>query len=206
MTVTTRVIKLILQRTNMSYVQLSPQHQLQVLEDITDLPHCQKNQCAAFIASQGNLVVWADDPGVLLERAAYIQDSLMNMIWGQDYPVSGEKKRLPFVETTICEKDDEESAGEKPRRTVLNQAFITAATLVLVVSAIGGGWSRIVVELLVDWNWIRVAFIGCLLPQLWLALVRRIVSETETITDCDGSSFSKHSLETSPSYLGPSAR
>lgn len=170
MTVTTRVIKLILQRTNMAYVQLSARHQLQVLDDITDLPHCQKNQCAAFIASEGNLVVWADDPGVLLERAQYIQDALMNMIWGQEQ-LSGEEKRLPFVETTLCEKDDEESAEEKPRRTVLNQAFITAATLVLVVAAIGGGWSRIVVELLVDWNWVRMAFLACFIPQLWLALV-----------------------------------
>jgi hypothetical protein len=71
----------------------------------------------------------------------------------------------------MAEEEDGEKAEERPQRTVLNQAFITATTLVLVVAAIGGGWSRIVVELLVDWNWIRMAFIACFLPQLWLALV-----------------------------------
>jgi hypothetical protein len=161
MTVNTRVIKLILARTDLPYVELTAGLRLQVIPNIKDLPHCQKHQSAAFIATQQMLVVWEDDPKRLLERASYIQETLMKMIWG-------------VTDVAPMDQDDLETADEKPRRTVLIQAWLTAATLVLAISALGGGWRNIAIEIVVDRNYVRLAFLACLLPQVWLSLVRTL--------------------------------
>lgn len=173
MTVNTRVIKLILARTDLPYVELTAGLRLQVIPSITDLPHCQKHQSAAFVASQQMLVVWEDDPKRLLERANYIQETLMKMIWGNQYayPEENEKKD-PFVGISAAEEGDiDVKEEEKPRRIVLIQALLTAATLILIIASIGGGWRNVAIELIVDTNYIRLAFVLCVLPQIWLGLV-----------------------------------
>ncbi|PSN72380.1 hypothetical protein BS50DRAFT_597684 [Corynespora cassiicola Philippines] len=171
MTVNTRVIKILLSRTDMPWVQINDGLRLQVIPDMEDLADAQKNQMAAFVASQQILVVWEDDPKRLLERAQYLQDMLIKMIWGDEgaYPAEDEKKsQFQVLEFETLE--DGEEVAEQPRRLVLIQAVLTAATLVLVLAAIGGGWRNVVVELVVDKDWIRVAFVACILPQIWLAL------------------------------------
>jgi hypothetical protein len=172
MTVTTRVIKLILAKNNLPYVQLTPRHRLQVIQDIEDLPKCQKNQYAAFVATRGMLVVWADDPGELLEKATFIQDTLMEKIWMKESAHATDEKRPQLVETSAEDTPvDREAGTEKPRRIVLNQSFGCAVTLIFAVAAVGGGWARIAVEIVVDHNYLRMAFLLVLVPQLWLSLV-----------------------------------
>ncbi|KAF2186273.1 hypothetical protein K469DRAFT_573231 [Zopfia rhizophila CBS 207.26] len=168
MTVNTRVLKLILARTDLPYVELTADLRLQIIPDIASLPHCQKHQFAAFIATQQILVVWEDDPKRIIDRAAYIQDTLMTMIWR-----TGEAEKLdPFNNITATDEMDLEATAdeEKPRRIVLLQPTITAGTLILVLAAIGGGWRNVAIEVYVDHNYIRAAFAACILPQLWLAL------------------------------------
>ncbi|KAF2748406.1 hypothetical protein M011DRAFT_493770 [Sporormia fimetaria CBS 119925] len=173
MTVTTRVIKLILARDNLPYVELTPRHRIQVIHDVAELPFCQKNQCAAFISSPGMLLVWADDPGVLLDRAAFIQDTLMEKIWMRDSTrdTTFDDKKLTLVETNSSEGFDDKEFGEpKPRQTVLVQAFLCAATMTLVISALGAGATRVAIEIYVDKNYYRLLFALCILPQLWLSV------------------------------------
>lgn len=172
MTVNTRVIKLLLGRNSLPFVQLSPGLRLQVIPDIQSLPFCQKHQSAAFIASQQILVVWEDDPKRLVRRVNYLQDNLMKMIWGElDEPE--DDKKDPFTNINSFDGEEvDESLEEGPRRIVLIQSLLTAATMVLVCSAIGGGWRNIAIELYVDRDWTRIAFAACIGPQIWLALVR----------------------------------
>ncbi|KAF2790841.1 hypothetical protein K505DRAFT_409586 [Melanomma pulvis-pyrius CBS 109.77] len=172
MTVNTRVIKLLLARTDLAYVQIHSGLRLQVIPDIEALPYCQKHQSAAFIASSQLLVVWEDDPKKLLERATYIQDTLMKMIWGSA-PLGVEDKKDPFINIGphgVEDFEEGESIREKPRRVILTQAVLTAATIVLVIAAMGAGWRQLAIELFVDRNWVRVAFAACIIPQIWLAL------------------------------------
>jgi hypothetical protein len=169
MTVNTRVIKLILTNTQLSYVQIHEGLRLQVLSNLEQLPYCQKHQSAAFIAQQQYLIVWEDDPTKLLERARYIEDSLIKMVWG------GEKGGfLALGEKTTASTYEWESAYDaentEKRPTMLIQAFLTAGTLAMILIAIGTGWRHVVVEMGQDPKWIRMAFLGCLIPQFWLGL------------------------------------
>ncbi|KAF2871486.1 glycosyl transferase family group 2-domain-containing protein [Massariosphaeria phaeospora] len=175
MTVNTRVIKLLLARTDAPYVQLNASLRLQVLPNIQALPFCQKNQSAAFIASRQILVVWEDEPKRLLERAQYIQDTLMKMIWGNTsgHPEDGDTKEA-FIDISPIEDLEVTENGqpkeEQLRRPVLIQSVLTAATLILMMAAVGSGCKQVAIEMAVDTNWIRLAFLGCILPQIWLAL------------------------------------
>jgi hypothetical protein len=169
MTVNTRVIKLILGSTELSYVQIHEGLRLQVIPDVEALPYCQKHQSAAFVAAQQYLVVWEDDPKKLLERAQFIQDSLMKMIWGKESAFLTSDEKEPDANIYEWESDDADNV-EKKRPQVLIQAFLTAGTLALVLIAIGTGWRHIVIEMNQDPKWIRMAFLGCIIPQFWLGL------------------------------------
>jgi hypothetical protein len=169
MTVNTRVIKLILTHTEASYVQIHEGLRLQVLPSLAALPYCQKHQSAAFIAEQQYLIVWEDDPTKLMERANYIEDALIKMVWGGEkggFLALGER---PTASTYEWESAHDVESTEK-RPTMLIQAFLTAATLALCFSAIGMGWRHVVVEMNQDPKWVRMAFLVCVVPQFWLGL------------------------------------
>lgn len=172
MTVNTRVIKILLHSNDMPYVEIQPGLRLQVLPDMSYLPRCQKHQFAAFIADRGILVVWEDEPKKLLARADTIQEALMKMIWGNEsaYPEENEKKEPATEVSDVDAGDPENQPEEKPRRIVLIQPMLGAATLLLTILAIGSGWRQIAIETYVDRNYVRAAFAAVALPQMWLAL------------------------------------
>lgn len=202
MTVKTTVIELILARHHQPYVKLTPQHRLQVINDVEDLPHCQRNQYAAFVASRGMLVVWADDPGKLYDNAEFIQNTLMNKIWMKDAAHIPDEKRLQLVESIKEEEPlDSESIIEKPRRIVLNQAFGCAVTLVLACAAVGSGWKEVAVEISVDHNYLRMAFLVTIVPQLWFSLVSPIPYIIQQLADGNSSSFKRSSATSSNSSV-----
>jgi hypothetical protein len=174
MTVNTRVIKLLLAKCDRTYIQLDSGLRLQVIPNLEALPYCAKHQSAAFVASQRILVVWEDDPKKLLDRVNYIQDTLMRMIWENGGAMGLDEKKEPHISVAPAEGGEieiEEELEEKPRRPVLIQATLTACTIALVMFALGSGWRHITVELMVDKNWVRIVFISCMLPQVWLSLV-----------------------------------
>ena len=184
MTVNTRVIKLLLTRTDLSYVQITPGLRLQVIPDIEALPFCQKHQSAAFVASKQLLIVWEDDPKKLLERASYIQDTLMKMIWGTALAEGpeGEKKGAIIDIEALDAIEEAPGVPEKSRRIVLTQAVLSAATLILVIAAMGSGWRQIAIEIVVDRNWVRIAFAACIVPQIWLSLVSTHALQSTSLT------------------------
>lgn len=181
MTVNTRVIKLFLRRQDLTYVPLQDGLRLQILPDITHLPRCQKHHFAAFMNDTATLVVWDDEPRNLLKRTKDIQQQLMDMIWQEDSPYQNEKqtgKDSNGVSVTEFAVDSEhgdisqEDLTEKPRRTVLIQPILTGVTLFLIIAALGSGWRELVVELVVDKSWLRLAFLLVVPLQIWLGLVR----------------------------------
>jgi len=158
----------------MPFIEITPGLRIQVLPDISYLPRCQKHQFAAFIADRGILIVWDDQPKKILARVERLEQELMKMIWGNEsaYPEEAPEKKEAAV--SVYELDDEDLEArveDKPRKIVLIQPVITACTLLLTVAALGSGWRSIAIEMKRDQDWIRLAFIGCLLPQMWLALV-----------------------------------
>ncbi|EON63230.1 hypothetical protein W97_02457 [Coniosporium apollinis CBS 100218] len=172
MTVNTRVIKILLHSNQHPYVEIQPGLRIQVLPDMSYLPRCQKHQFAAFIADRGILVVWDDEPKKLIGRVERLEQALIQMIWGNGdaYPEEKEEKPAQVQVQELEGHDGEMLPDEKPRRVVLIQPILTACTLLLTLAAIGSGWRRVAIEIFVDHNWIRLAFILLLIPQMWLGL------------------------------------
>lgn len=182
MTVNTRVLQLFMSaRPDEHFIQIHRTLRLQVVPDISALPHCQRHQSAAFISNTATLLVWEDEPTRLLERAEYIQDALMKMSWKPEPEEEGAEEKgdgkKPFVEIEEYDEVTEEEAGmeDKPRETVLWQCVYEALTIALVMAALGAGWRAVAVEMIQDPNWIRLAFLVVLPAQCWLALVGHAV-------------------------------
>jgi hypothetical protein len=174
MTVNTRVMKILLQSAVMPYIEIKPGLRVQVLPDIPSLSRCQKHQFAAFIADPGVLVVWDDEPEQIIGRAERLEAALISIIWGEIIMKQEDHGKQDGSIVSLSETrdvDPEALTEEKPRRIVLLQSWITAATLTLTVSAIGAGWRQVAIEIAVDRGLIRILFILAFLPQAWLALV-----------------------------------
>lgn len=92
-TVSTLVINLFLKRHSADYVPLTDDLRIQVLPSVALLSSGQKHHFGAFIKDQRRLIVWDDDPKRALERAEYIVDSLVQMIWNQTEPAFDTNKQ-----------------------------------------------------------------------------------------------------------------
>ena len=151
---------------------------LQILPNISALPDCQKHQFAAFIRTYDILIVWDDDPNHILKRVQSIEDQLISMVWKEDFDdtESGPPPHSAVPSTLVLNTNGTETSsqtrenGLQPRRIVLIQPILTAVTLVILIAAIGSGWRAIAIEMKVDKNWIRLAFLAVVPFQCWLAL------------------------------------
>ena len=190
MTVKTSVITLILQNDQIIAVPLRDGLRVQVLPNIMDLRTCQRYQNAAFIKDTALLVLWADSPQEIIRRSKDVQSQMMeNFSQGMspyDEKSSARESQAVLVSEMPMEGPnyDEENAGVRhedgPRRLVLNQAVLTALTLILIIAALGSGWRQMAVEIAVDHTYLRVAILVVVPLQIWLALVcslRRMLNQ-----------------------------
>lgn len=175
MTVNTRMINLILSRTNLPYVQIQVGKRLQIIPDFNALPYCHKNQSAAFVASHQTLVVWEDDPKRLLDRAQEIQDALVKMIWGNDLARITDKTIAKSIGIEMEEYNgslnEYEEHPEQPRKIKLWQALYTSIAICMLTVAIGSGWRQVAIQQIHDPNWLRMLFLIAIPGQSWLSLV-----------------------------------
>lgn len=175
MTVNSRVIKVFLGWSPDAVdVPLMNGLRVQILPTIDDLPRARKHQFAAFIASEALLVVWDDDAMHLIQRAKAIESELMELVWKTGEPddeeAAGAEKKGPNVAVVEI---DEESGAILPqnRPTHLLNTILVAITLVLIVAVLGAGFRELAIEVAVDTNYIRLAFV-CLTPiQVFFTLV-----------------------------------
>lgn len=101
MTVSTRATRVILEGEYKPNIELSPGRYLQVLKSIEDLPHCLRNQSAAFLADEKMLVVWGDNPMKMLLRAQHLEEDLMKMCCGMDTDeIQGQDDNGSLVDTS----------------------------------------------------------------------------------------------------------
>jgi hypothetical protein len=211
MTVNTRVIKYILERTQGRYVQIQTGLRLQVIPDFEALPFCQRGQSAAFVASRGILIVWQDDPKLTLERAEFIINCLMRMMCGAEYGYDAQDLELekalgknPIV--SIEEYDDgsfsSNGQDDEPREMKMWQAAYCGMSILLLTTAIGSGYRQIAIEeFQAPKHWLRLLFIICLPAQVWLSLVSQRCAHFHFAADV-ASSSSKRLLVILPKFAG----
>jgi hypothetical protein len=179
-TIQTRVVKLFLRNKSVSFVPLADGLRLQILPTTSDLQRAQKNHFAAFISDAAMLVVWDDEPKHVLTRAARIEKQLMEVIWKDESPWD-EKSHGKNTPSTIAPSvagndgvsvpDLEEALVAEYRPTVLIQPILTAATLALLIAALGGGWKQLALQAKVDGGFLRLALVVVVPAQIFLSLV-----------------------------------
>ena len=171
MTVNTVVIDTYLHHNpDATEVPLEDGQFVQILASFQELPRARRHQYAAFIVEESALVVWDDEPLHICERASHIVKNMTDMIWaGQK---GGGKNEKELVVQTV--EVDEESGQIVPqqRRLVLLNSIYVALTLVLIVSVLGAGFREIAIEVVVDKNMIRLAFLALTPVQVFFTLVR----------------------------------
>jgi hypothetical protein len=162
-----------LQANQLPYIEVQTGLRIQVLKDISELPRCQKNQFAAFIEHQGYLLVWDDDPKRIIYRAEKLEGAIVRMIWGKEsaYPDDSSEKEGSNSQDSVEDPDVEGLSIEKPRRLILMQSWLTAATLMICVTGIGAGWREVAIEVFIDHDYKRMCFLLAIIPQFWLSLV-----------------------------------
>lgn len=171
MTVNSRVIKTFLQWSPDAVdVPLMNGLRVQILPTIDDLPRARKHQFAAFVASEGLLVVWDDDALHLVQRAKAIESELMELVWrtGSEEE-EDEKKGGPAVgEVEI----DEESGEIKPemRPVHMLNTYLVSLTLILVTVSLGAAFRQLAIEVSVDGSYIRLALVALFPVQIFFTL------------------------------------
>jgi hypothetical protein len=160
MTVNSRVIKTFLSwNPDATDMPLSNGQRVQVLPEMEDLVRARKHQFAAFVASQGLLVVWDDEPTHLIERARMLEAEMIDMIWhAGDRPEAGEKKAAEVAVVEIDEESGQIVAQDRP--THLQNSVLVAFTLIIVVVLLGLGFRAVAGEIAVDHKYTRVAFLA----------------------------------------------
>ena len=174
MTVNSRVIKTFLGWSPDAVdVPLMNGLRVQILPSVADLPRARKHQFAAFLAEEQMLVVWDDDALHLIQRAKAIESELMELVWKTGEPDEGDEaapKKGPKVSEVEI---DEESGAIMPqnRPTHLLNTILVGFTLVLIVTVLGAGFRELAIEVDVDSNYTRLAFVALTPVQVFFTLV-----------------------------------
>ena len=200
MTVTTLHFQPILLCDGLDSIPIGDGLFLQLLPDIAALAGCARNTQAAFIKDHGMLVVWGDSPNQVLERASEVEERVIGVFsrgmeafaeiveeTENEAAAKAVRQKRAQKETksawkfwkaadvTVDEVDSEDLDAEDqvapPRKTVLVQAVLCALTLMLIIAALASGWRKVVIEIVIDKKWIRLAFLVVMPLQIWLALV-----------------------------------
>jgi hypothetical protein len=171
MTVNSRVIKTFLQWSPDAVdVPLMNGLRVQILPTIEDLPRARKHQFAAFVASEGLLIVWDDDALHIVQRAKAIESELMELVWkaGQTDDDEDEKNGP----TVMAAEIDEESGAVKAefRAVHLQNAVLVSITMVLVIVSLGAAWRQLAIEVSVDGDYKRLALVALFPLQIFFTL------------------------------------
>ncbi|KAL2150159.1 hypothetical protein VTH82DRAFT_7835 [Thermothelomyces myriococcoides] len=170
MTVNSRVIKTFLQWSPDAVdVPLMNGMRVQILATIDDLPRARKNQFAAFVASEGLLIVWDDDALHLVKRAKAIESELMELVWKVGAEDNEDEKGAAAVEEAEVDEESGELKPEKRPVHLLN-AFMVSLSLILVMLSLGAAWRQLAIEVSADGNYIRLALVALFPVQIFFTL------------------------------------
>lgn len=169
MTVSSRVIRTFLQwHPEAVDVPLMNGLRVQIVATIDDLSRARKHQFAAFVASEGLLVVWDDDPKNLVARATAIESELMELVWQRRGDDEDEKGGPRILEAEIDEESGTVKAENRPIH--LQNSVLVAGALVLVVVSLGAAWRELAVEISVDGDYTRLGLVALFPIQILFTL------------------------------------
>jgi hypothetical protein len=160
MTVSSRVIQTFLQwRPDAADVPLLDGLKVQILPTMADLPRARKHQFAAFVAQEGLLVVWEDEPMQLVDRAAAIESGLMALVWNsRDEVTPDAEKKLPNMEGIVIDAESGQKTYPQRPRHMQNTVLVTL-TLILIITTLGAGARSLAIEIAIDHNYFRLALL-----------------------------------------------
>jgi hypothetical protein len=172
MTVNSKVIKVFLAMcsTDALDVPLANGLRIQLLPTMEDLLKARKLHFAAFLASEGLLVVWDDEASNLVMRARKIEAELMGLVWG--VCDTGEKEKSAQVLTAEVDEESGKALSEV-RPTHLFNAFLVMITILLIFLMLGAAARQITIEISVDHHWIRLCLLALIPVQVFFTLVSR---------------------------------
>ena len=176
MTVNSRVIKTFLAWSPDAVdVPLMNGLRIQILPSLSELPRARKAQSAAFIASEALLVVWDDEPENIMHRAKSIESELMELVWktGESEEMDTEVKKGPAVAAIEIDPESGEILPEK-RATHLQNTVLVSLTLIIIAIMLGAGFREVAVEVAVDHNMLRLAFLALTPVQVFFTLVNHL--------------------------------
>lgn len=175
-----RVVTVLLSQPDLLYIPIQDNLRLQIVPDVEYIPRCQRSQGAAFCKNQDMLVVWGDSVDATEQRAdKYLKQMVEVFSQGLSTYSEKDKDNVMVKEMAMDGSEDaysgdldpEDNYQEPRRKIVLIQAVLTGLTLLLIVAAIGSGFRQIAIEIGIDHNYIRLAFVIAVPFQMWLALV-----------------------------------
>ena len=170
MTVNSRVIKTFLQWSPDAVdVPLMNGLRVQILPTIDDLPRARKHQFAAFVASEGLLVVWDDDALHLVQRAKAIESELMELVWKAGGDDDEDEKGGPIVTEPEVDEESGELKPEKRPVHMLN-TYLVSLTLILVTVSLGAAFRQLAIEVSVDGSYLRLALVALFPVQIFFTL------------------------------------
>ena len=176
------------QNLDQAEVPLANGQSIQILVSYADLSRARKHQYAAFIVDQSCLVVWDDDPLHICDRASAIVKQMTESVMEKaKIALESTKKLDAIVEVTEVDEETGELLPQKRKTRMYNSTYV-AITLALIITVIGAGARELAIEVAVDGNMMRVAFLALTPIQIFFTLVRGFHYSTQTpLTLCSSS-------------------
>ncbi|KAI0173685.1 glycosyl transferase family group 2-domain-containing protein [Hypoxylon sp. FL1284] len=172
MTVNSRVIKTFLSWSPEAVdVPLMNGLRIQILPTIDDLARARKHQFAAFVASEGLLIVWDDDALHLVQRAKAIESELMELVWQTGEVGNEESEKKPEFQVGEVEIDEESGQVKPEKRPIhLLNTYQVSLVLALVIVSLGAAWRQLAIEVSVDGSTVRLALLALFPVQIFFTL------------------------------------
>lgn len=132
---------------------------IQLVPSPRELAWCNKAQCAAYVVSEGLLVIWEDEAVKLIERAKKIENELMELVWSVNDPDAEDKKdplekRRPRVVPIAW--DEETGHITVPERPIhIINSSLVSLTIFLITIALGAAMRQIAKQVRIDGYWFR---------------------------------------------------
>lgn len=175
MTVNSRVIKTFLAWIpDALNVPLTNGLHIQIVTNIQDLPQARKHQCAAFVASEALLIVWDDSASNIMSRAIAIEAELMQLVWETGEPGGNEEEINEKMNVAVSSDMEPGHITSEDRPTHLMNTILVAFTLIIVVVLLGLACRSLAIEMAVDKEYLRLAFLALIPIQVFFTLVSRV--------------------------------
>lgn len=141
---------------------------LQVLQNLSDLPRCQKHHFAAFIIDAGVLVVWDDDPNNIIQRIAKLEADIVSLVWTTEEDDDDDESSKEVIR---YHGDMEEGEILEVRPIRLTKSIMVALSLTLTVVCLGLGWRALALQIMLDGYYLRLLLLIVSPMQLFVSLV-----------------------------------